>query len=242
MPTAVKKYVQTCDSCQRMKASNQKAAGALQPLPIPDRNWESVSMDLIVDLPVTARGHDSVIVFVDRLSKMTHFAPCSKSISIVDLATIFVKLHGFQKSLVLDRDPKFTSQFLTDLCKLFGTKLRMSTAFHPQTDGQTERMNRILEDALRHYVSPTQTDWDLYLALLEVAVNNAVQDSTNETPFMLNYGQHPHTPLTLDVPVRSAPAQNMAGDMRVRLADAKRSLQSAHRTDSANKLTRNDDS
>ena len=231
MHTQIKKYVQTCDSCQRMKASNQKPAGALQPLSIPERNWESVSLDLITDLPRTARGHDSIIVFVDRLSKMTHFAPCTKTVSASELAMIFgrdvVRLHGFQKSLVLDRDPRFTSQFFSDLCKLFGTQLRMSTAFHPQTDGQTERMNRTLEDALRHYVSPTQTDWDLYLAPMEFAINNAVQDSTKQTPFMLNYGFDPYTPLSLDISVKSASAQNVSSALQEKLKEAKLAIKAA---------------
>jgi hypothetical protein len=96
---------------------------------------------------------------------------------------------------------------------MFGTKLRMSTAFLSETDGQTERMNRILEDALRHYVSPTQTDWDLYLSPMEFAVNNAVQDSTKHTPFMLNYGQDPFTPLSMDVAVKSAPTQQIGGQL-----------------------------
>jgi hypothetical protein len=231
MHTQIKKYVQTCDSCQRMKASNQKPAGALQPLSIPERNWESVSLDLITDLPRTDRGHDAIIVFVDRLSKMTHFAPCTKTISAAELAMIFgrdvVRLHGFQKNLVLDRDPRFTSQFFSDLCKLFGTQLRMSTAFHPQTDGQTERMNRTLEDALRHYVSPTQTDWDLYLAPMEFAINNAVQDSTKHTPFMLNYGFDPYTPLSLHMNVKSASAQNVSSTLHEKLKQAKLAIKAA---------------
>lgn len=229
--TEAKKYCRTCDSCQRMKASNRKPAGPLQPLPIPERNWESVSLDLITDLPATPRGHDTVVVFVDRLSKMTHFAPCKKTVTATELAEIFlrevVRLHGFQKNLVMDRDTRFTSQFFQDVCRMFGTKLNMSTAFHPQTDGQTERMNRILEDALRHYVSPTQTDWDLYLTPLEFAVNNSVQESTKETPFTLNYGFDPSSPLNLDLQVKSGSAQDMAKQLQQRLADAKLAIQKA---------------
>ena len=164
MRREVMQYTTTCDSCQRMKSSNQKPAGLLHPLPTPERNWECVSMDLITDLPLTPRGFDSVLVVVDRLSKMTHFAPCLKTISSLQLAELFAReitrLHGFQKSIVMDRDPRFTNHFWRNLCAIYGTKLALSTAFHPQTDGQTERMNRLLEDVLRHYVSPDQTDWD----------------------------------------------------------------------------------
>jgi hypothetical protein len=229
--TEVKQYVLTCDSCQRMKSSNQKPAGAYIPLPVPSRNWESISMDLVTDLPTTPNGNDSVIVFVDRLSKMVHIAPCTKSVTATQLAAIYLRevarLHGFQKSFIMDRDTRFTSQFFLDISKMWGTKLGMSTAFHPQTDGQTERMNRTLEDALRHYVSPTQTDWDTYLSPLEFAINNAVQESTKETPFVLNCGQHPLTPLTLDLPVRSAAAQDLASDIQ-RLGElARRAIQAA---------------
>lgn len=229
--TQVKRYVLTCDSCQRNKSSNQKPAGAYMPLQIPTRNWESVSMDLITDLPTTPRGMDSVIVFVDRLSKMVHIAPCTKTLTATELASIYLRevarLHGFQKSFIMDRDTKFTSQFFQDIAKMWGTKLGMSTAFHPQTDGQTERTNRTLEDALRHYVSPTQTDWDEYLSPLEFAINNAVQETTKQTPFTLNSGQHPLTPLTLDLPVRSASAQDMASEMMLKAETAKRAIQAA---------------
>jgi hypothetical protein len=214
-----------------MKASNQKQAGPLQPLSIPTRNWESVSMDLITDLPLTARGYDAVLVVVDRLSKMTHFSPCKKTISSLELAQLFTKeiirLHGFQRSLVMDRDPRFTSQFWKDLCAMFGTKLRLSTAFHPQTDGQTERMNRTLEDCLRHYVSPTQADWDLHLAPMEFAINNAKQDSTGLSPFQMNYGLDPLTPLNMDMDCKAPTAQEMASTIEKNMQRAKASLRAA---------------
>ena len=231
MSSQVKTFVATCDSCQRMKASNQKQAGPMQPLSIPNRNWESVSMDLITDLPLTARGFDSVLVMVDRLSKMTHFAACKKTISSMELAQLFTKeiirLHGFQRSLVMDRDPRFTSQFWKDLCAMFGTKLRLSTAFHPQTDGQTERMNRTLEDCLRHYVSPTQSDWDLHLAPMEFAINNAKQDSTGLSPFQMVYGMDPLTPLNLDMDCKAPTAQEMASTIDNNMKRAKTALAAA---------------
>jgi hypothetical protein len=227
----IKKYVDTCDSCQRNKSSNQKPGGLLQPLPIPERNWESVSLDLITDLPTTARDHDSVIVIVDRLSKMAHFIPCKKSLSSLELAIVFarevIRLHGWQKSIVMDRDPRFTSQFWQDLCKVFGTKLRLSTAFHPQTDGQTERMNRLIEDVLRHYVSPQLTDWDMLLTPLEFAINNATQESTGMSPFQMNYGHHPLTPLNLHADCKTPSVQDFAGRMADNLQLAKDALRAA---------------
>ncbi len=120
---------------------------------------------------------------------------------ISDCAFLFLnivfKLHGSPLELVSDRDARFTSAAWTEMCELMQIKRSMSTAYHPQTDGQTERMNRVLEDMLRHYVSPTQQDWDVHLPLVEFAINNAYQESTQTTPFMLNYGLHPHTPASI---------------------------------------------
>jgi transposase InsO family protein len=104
------------------------------------------------------------------------------------------KLHGVPQVVVSDRDPLFTSNFTKALCHLIGTKQAMSTAYHPQTDGQTERLNRVLEDMLRMYVSQSQDDWDEKLACAEFAINNNDHESTGKTPFLLNYGFHPRVP------------------------------------------------
>lgn len=224
----IQNYVQTCESCQRNKSSNHAPAGPLQPLPVPDRRWASVSMDLITDLPVTPRGYDSVLVIMDRLSKMAHFVPCKKTLSSQELAVIFarevIRLHGFPKSIISDRDVRFTSLFWRDLCKIFGTKLGMSTAFHPQTDGQTERMNRFLEEMLRHYVSPTMNDWDVQLVPLEFAVNKSKQDSTNMSPFEIVYGEQLLDPLNMDVEWKAVAAQEMAARMRTNLQRARTAI------------------
>lgn len=170
----IAKHVNSCELCQRNKASTKVAGGLLQPLPIPEQNWSSVSMDFITQLPRTQRGKDSIVVFVDRLSKMTHFAAIRTTATAEAVADVFfervVSQHGLPRSLVTDRDSKFTGAFWTQLCTRMGVKQCMSTAYHPQTDGQTERMNRVLETALRHCVSPTQKDWDTKLAMIEFAV------------------------------------------------------------------------
>jgi hypothetical protein len=143
------------------------------------------------------------------------------------LARIFVRevwrLHGLPREIISDRDPRFTGHFAREICRLIGTKQSMSTAYHPQSDGQTERVNRILEDVLRHYVSPDQTDWDDYLAAAEFAINNAWQKSVRETPFMLNYGQHPNTPLRLLVETnqRVPAASNFVEHIRAGVAKAR---------------------
>jgi transposase InsO family protein len=194
----VRDYVKSCDSCQRIKASQQVPAGLLRPLPSPGRPWEQVSMDFIVQLPKTRGGNDAIVVFVDMFSKMVHFAPTKTTASAPDTARIFFdhvfRLHGLPKSIVSDRDAKFTSKFWQTLFRTLGTKLAMSTAFHPQTDGQTERANRTLEDMLRAFTSYRQDDWDTQLTAAEFACNNAPNQSTGMTPFHLNHGQDPWNP------------------------------------------------
>jgi hypothetical protein len=163
------------------------------------RKWESVSMDLITALPKTRNNKDAIVVFVDRLTKMTHFAAVTTSIGAKDLAEVFlekvVKHHGVPLTIISDRDPRFTSKFWQHLMNRMGTSLKMSSAFHPQSDGQTERMNRVLEDMLRNYIDPSQDDWDKHLAMAEFAVNNSFNQSTRASPFYLNGGEHPRTPL-----------------------------------------------
>jgi hypothetical protein len=198
MNNEVRKYVKSCDSCQRIKASQQAPAGLLQPLPIPQQPWEQVSMDFITQLPRTKAGFDAIVVFVDTFSKMVHFVPTNTTATAPDTARIFFdhvfKLHGLPKSIVSDRDAKFTSRFWQTLFHTMGTKLAMSTAFHPQTDGQTERANRTLEDMLRAFVSYRQDDWDRQLSSAEFACNNAPNASTGMSPFRMNYGRDPYNP------------------------------------------------
>jgi hypothetical protein len=195
----VEEYVKSCPRCQQNKPSNQKPIGLLQPLPIPQRRWQQVTMDLITQLPKSKNGYDAIVVFVDKLSKMVHYAPTNTSVDAVELAKLFisnvVRLHGVPESIVSDRDVRFTSNFWKSMWSQLGTKLHMSTSFHPQSDGQTERANRTLEEGLRAYVSINHDDWDDYLSLLEFAVNNAKASSTNQSPFYLNYGEHPRLPI-----------------------------------------------
>jgi hypothetical protein len=195
-------YVKTCHSCQKNKVDNRKKGGLLKNLVIPDRAWQSISMDFIVGLPKTPCGKDAIAVVVDRLTKMVHFIPCSINVTAFDFAKLFVdhifKLHGSPKDIVSDRDPRFTSTMWREFCRILNISQNMSSPYQPQTDGQTERMNRVLEEMLRHYVAPHQGDWIDHLALCEFAINNAVQDSTGHTPFFLNYGFHPHLPVYLE--------------------------------------------
>ncbi|GJP80846.1 hypothetical protein CLOP_g11046 [Closterium sp. NIES-67] len=194
----VQKFVTSCDTCQRMKSSKQKKAGLLQPLPVPEQPWQVVSLDFITALPPTSSGHDAILVVVDKFSKMGHFIPTHTTARTEETAQLFVRYiisqHGIPTTLITDRDPKFTSKFWKELMSLLGTKLAMSSAYHPQTDGQTERLNQIVQQLLRAACKDEISKWDLHLPVLEFAYNNATHAATGQTPFFLCYGRHPHTP------------------------------------------------
>jgi hypothetical protein len=200
----VENYVTSCYSCQTNKAQNQLPNGPLHPLPIPERRWDQVTMDLITQLPVTSQGHDAIVVWVDKVSKMVICAATTTSVTAPVLAQLMykevVRHYGIPRSIVSDRDPRFTSKVWTCLWEMTGTKLNMSTAYHPQSDGQTERANRTLEQYLRAHVNYHQDDWDKYLVSAELAFNSGVQASTGFTPFYLNYGQEINLPLDHNIP------------------------------------------
>jgi hypothetical protein len=188
-------YINTCIKCQENKASNQLPMGLLQPLPIPERRWQQITMDFIVQLPMTKNGHDAILVIVDKLSKLATYIPTTTNVTAQQVAKLvfqyIVRYHGVPESIVSDRDSKFTSLFWKALWEMLGTKLAMGTAHHPETDGQTERQNRTLEDMLRTFTNYNQDDWDEYLIPAEIAFNDSMQTSAGETPFYLNSGQHP---------------------------------------------------
>ena len=154
MKREIAKYVSECDTCRRVKASHLKVAGTLQPLPIPSWKWEDISMDFIVGLPKTPHGHDSIWVIVDRLTKTAHFIPVKTAYTAVKYAEIYLErivcLHGVPKTIISDRGTQFVARFWEHLQLSLGTKLIRSSAYHPQTDGQTERVNQNLETYLRY--------------------------------------------------------------------------------------------
>jgi hypothetical protein len=194
MQTTVENYINSCHLCQTSKAPRHPRHGELASLPVPTSPWKGLSCDFITDLPLS-NGMDSILVFVDRMTKMSHFLPCLKSTSAPDFARLFVshvvKLHGLPDSIVSDRGSIFTSHFWTTVASILKIDPRKSTAFHPQTDGQTERMNQTLETYLRIFVNHEQDDWFDLLPLAEFAYNNARQESTKMSPFFANYGFHP---------------------------------------------------
>ena len=226
-------YVRSCPVCQVMKPDNRASAGKLQPLPIPTKKWDQVTTDLVTDLPV-AKGFTAVAVFVDRLTKMVHFAPCTKEVTAQEYAKLFLetvfKLHGLPSVLISDRDPRFTSKFWSTLFELLGTELRLSTAYHPQSDGQSEVTIRTLENFLRPYVEGHPTDWVQLLPLAEFAANNAVNMSTGFSPFYLNGGIHPELPGTLMASSSQTPNEavnQMVNRMKVALEQAQTNLKVA---------------
>jgi hypothetical protein len=158
-------------------------------------------MDFITKLPCSKQGHDAILVVVDPLTKMGHFIPTTSNVDAPGVASLFFtyifKHHGLPKSIVSDRDPKFTSNFWKSLFKLTGTTLNMSTAYHAQTDGQTERLNRTLEEMVRAYVNYEMDNWEELLPAVEFAYNDSAQASSKFSPFYLNYGFNPDSPLSL---------------------------------------------
>jgi hypothetical protein len=158
-------------------AIHMKTAGPLQSLPILTWKWEDISMDFIVGLPRTTKGFDSIWVIVDRLTKITHFLPVKVKYTVATYAELYIacilSLHGIPKTIVSDRGPQFVSKFYEVLHKAMGTKLLHSSAYHPQTSGQTERVNQILEDMLRPCVLEFPQKRDDCLPLAEFSYNNS---------------------------------------------------------------------
>ncbi|KAK4700362.1 hypothetical protein P7C70_g5887, partial [Phenoliferia sp. Uapishka_3] len=192
----IKNYVNTCDSCHRAKPLRQRQQGFLKPLPVPTGPWKSLSMDFIVKLPRTSRGFDSIFVIVDRLTKFATLIPFSERGSTApDIARLFyshiVGSHGLPLDIVSDRGSIFTSDFWQCLQELTRVRSNLSTAFHPQTDGQTERVNQSIEQIIRIYTNYQQDDWDELLPLAQFAYNDSKHSATGTTPFLANYGYSP---------------------------------------------------
>lgn len=215
----VSDYCTSCDACPRAKPSRHKPYGLLKQLPIPERPWDSISLDFIVELPsaksdLDGRTYDAILVIVDRLTKMGVFIPTSGKLDAKGLARLYL-LHVFSKrgipsDIVSDRGTLFTSNFSTSLAQLLDMKLNFSTAYHPESDGQTERMNQSLESYLRLYSNYQQDNWPDLLPIAEFAYNNAPHSATQVSPFFANYGYNPKATLSLDVSVRDSQAHDFS--------------------------------
>lgn len=197
MTKFIHNYCDTCQKCSRNKHRQTKPPGRLNPLPIPEARWEDITMDFIVDLPLSD-GSNAIWVIMDRMSKRGHFIPVKMGdgeSSALECARTFckeyIRLHGIPTSIISDRDVRFKSEFWSELMKLLETEHEMSSAFRPQTDGQSERSNRFIEDYLRNYVHPRQHDWSQYLYSADFAYNSRYHESIKMSPFEADLGYIP---------------------------------------------------
>jgi hypothetical protein len=184
----------SCRKCQMSKGSCQKRPGWLHTMPIPAKPWKSIGMDFSGPYP-EVQGYDYILVVICRMTNMVHLIPTQTDATARDIAELYVKevvrLHGLPESIVSDRDAKFTSIFWTELSKMLGQRLLMSSSYHPQTDGSSERAIQTMSQAMRMLVNDYQSNWPDQLPLVEFAMNSAINESTGYAPFELNYGWMP---------------------------------------------------
>ena len=190
----INEWVKNCDVCQRMKIRNQKPHGTLKPIDPTPRPWGVVTTDLITGLPL-CQGYDAIWTATDKRGKIKHIAPTVSTLDTAGFAKLFLehvwKHHGTSDKIISDRGPQMSSRSFKDICAKLGVELALSTAYHPQTDGQSERTNQEVEQALRTVVSYHQDDWVDWIPIIEFALNNRYHTGLKTTPFYANYGYHP---------------------------------------------------
>ena len=198
MEADIKRYVRNCHVCRRAKAPRDKYNGLLRPLSIPEQPWQDISLDFVTGLPLSGEGFNAILMVVDRLSKERHYIPCtteehgttSEATAKLLINNVW-KYHGLPSSIVSDRGPQFVSAVWKTMCKILGITAKLSTAFHPETDGQSEIANQEMERHLRSYVNYFQDDWVMLLPMAEFAANACESASTKLTPFMATKGYEP---------------------------------------------------
>jgi len=199
MKKDVAEYVNNCLTCPKVKAEHQRHVGELQPLEIPTWKWDSISMDLVLNLPLFASKENAIWVIVDQLTKSAHFLPIKDTWGVERLAQLYVKeivlRHRIPLDTISDRDQRFEAHFWQALQKAFGTKLNLSSSYHPETDGQTKRVNQIVEDMLRACVLEFRGKWEDDLPLLEFSYNNSYKSTIKMAPLEALYGRKCRTPL-----------------------------------------------
>ena len=190
----IESYCKMCGICVTSKDTNSKPTGLLHSLPIPNKPWQSIGLDFMAPLP-KSNNFDYLLVVIDRLTSQVHLVPTMMTVTARGIAWLILKevvrLHGIPESIVSDRDTKFTSIFWKELHRLMGSKLLMSTAFHPQMDGATERANRSIAQILCTVVSNDQRDWSDKCPMVEFTINSSGNATTGYAPFELNYGYMP---------------------------------------------------
>lgn len=201
----VDRYVSNCHDCRRTHAPRDLPPGLLNPLPVPQRPWQHVSMDFQT-FPKDKKGYDSVYVVVDRLGKRPYSIPCYKTTTAKDMALLYIdrvyRTHGPPDTIVSDRGPQFISSFWDEFCKILGIKLKLSTAHHPQTDGQTEITNQHISQRLRPFVNHYQDNWSELLPMMDFAAAALPQESTGLSPFQVEFGYEPRTSFDWEPRVR----------------------------------------
>lgn len=222
-------YALHCHDCRRNNVNRSRYQGTLKPLPLPLARWKDISVDFIGPLPKdegplshlkwhNSEGFSMIMVIVDRLTKMRHYIPCRENMSTKDQAFLFIrdvwKLHGLPESIVSDRGTTFVNAFWNAVCSQLKINVALSTAYHPESDGQTEIANAFLEQYLRQYVNFAQDDWVKWLPLAEFAANNATSSSTNMSPFFANYAFHPRMSFGLPRPLATGSSQHVRNQHR----------------------------
>ena len=199
MKKSIAEFVAECPNCQRVKVEHQKPGGYMQCIDLPIWKWDMINMDFVTGLPRTARKFDSIWVIVDRLTKSAHFLPVKTTYTVEEYSKLYVKeivrLHGVPTSIISDRGTQFTANFWKSFQRGLGTQVNLSTAFHPQTDGQAERTIQTLEDMLRACVIDFKGSWDDHLPLIEFAYNNSYHSSIKMAPYEALYERKCRSPI-----------------------------------------------
>lgn len=221
MIKTVKKFIGSCDVCQRNKHMNVATQGLFKPLPIPEGRWTDVTMDFVSALPTTTTGYDTIMVIVDRLSKRSHFIPTTKELTAEGAAMLYLnnvfKLHGVPRRIVSDKDVRFTAKFWRTIHAKLGTSILFSTTNHPQSDGQSERTIQTLVQYLRKYCQRDVLNWDQFLFAAEFSYNSTFQESIQDIPFKVDLGYVPDGPSfvqTVDINRYNSRAEDFMDELK----------------------------
>jgi hypothetical protein len=213
MGNDVRRFVRNCHSCGRNTVWRSRRQGLLRPLPVPERIWNEISMDYITDLPLTATGSRHLLVITDRLGKGLVLIPC-RDLESGSLAKLFIRHyyanHGLPSAITSDRGDQFVHGVWSFMCKILGIKQRLSTAYHPETDGSTERANQVVEEFVRHFCSRHQEDWDELMPIAQAAISQRDATSTGVSPFFLAHGYHPNLGESIQLPEENGPPRSPA--------------------------------
>ena len=221
MKDEVKRYIDNCQKCKRAHVPRAKQPSLLHPLPVPDRPWQHITMDL-KSFPKDKHSFDSCFVIMDRLCKQAYSLPCHKIATVKDLANLYLK-HPYREgrlpeSITSDRGPQFISDFWEELCRILGIKVKLSTAFHPQTDGQTEIMNQYLDQRLRPFINHYQDNWSEMLPTMDYAQLTLPHSTIELSPFEVLNGYPDKMSFDWDTPPTTNPKEKLNKEEAIKLA------------------------